>query len=159
MAEQEELTAFGRCEVLALRAPHIPPLHSLLIDHRHASARFMERDLRDYLQRQGNPLTEHDVAEYMNTLLGGTREQLESLVTARFPVPTSLTSGSDRPLGELTVALPTRPAAPSRVVSREEMPLESGQAVAAPLRPRWLLPVILTLAVILVIMLAVARWS
>ena len=130
------------------------------VDHRYPSARFMERDLREYLQRQGNPLTEHDVAEYMNTLLGGTREQLESLVTARFPVPTSLTSGSDRPLGELTVALPARPAAPSRAVSREEKsPRSPVLAVAAPLRPRWLLPVILTLAVILVIMLAVARWS
>ncbi|HEX7552815.1 MAG TPA: protein kinase [Geothrix sp.] len=129
------------------------------VDHRYPSARFMERDLRDYLQRQGNPLTEHDVAEYMNTLLGGTREQLQALVTARFPVPTSLTSGSDRPLGELTVALPARPAAPSRAVSREESPLEPMPAVAAPLRPRWLLPVILALAVMLVIMLAVARWS
>ncbi len=129
------------------------------VDHRYPSARFMERDLRDYLQRQGNPITDHDVAEYMNTLLGGSRDQLEALVTARFPVPTSLTSGANRQMGDLTVALPARPAPPPRVASTEEMPSSPVPAEAPPLRPRWLLPVILTLAVILVIMLAVAHGS
>jgi serine/threonine protein kinase len=132
------------------------------VDHRYPSARFMERDLRDYLQRQGNPITDHDVAEYMNTLLGGTRDQLEALITARFPVPTSLTSltsGSHRLIGDLTVALPPRPVAPSKVVASEDPPPEPAPEAAAPLRPRWLLPVILTLAVILVIMLAVAHGS
>jgi serine/threonine protein kinase len=129
------------------------------VDHRYPSARFMERDLRDYLQRQGNPITEHDVAEYMNTLLNGTRSQLEALVSARFPVPTSLTSGSHRLVGDLTVALPPRPTTPSRVVASEELPPEPVPEPAAPVRPRWLLPVILSLAVILVIMLIIARWS
>lgn len=137
------------------------------VDHRYPSARFMERDLRDYLQRQGNPITEHDVAEYMNTLLDGSRAQLEALVTARFPVSANLTNGSHRLMGDVTVAPPARPAAPSRPVP---MPMsvpvehpprfqEPAPALAIPVRPHWLLPVILSLAVILVIMLALARWS
>ncbi len=131
------------------------------VDHRYPSARFMERDLRDYLQRQGNPITDHDVAEYMNTLLGGTRDQLEALVIARFPVPTNLTSGSQRPVGDLTAPLPARLATPLRTLPTEKplQPLEPVLPPAVPARPRWLLPVILGLAVILVIMLAVARWS
>jgi hypothetical protein len=40
-----------------------------------------------------------------------------------------------------------------------ESPLVPTPDVIIPERPRWLLPVILTLAVILVIMLAVAGWS
>jgi serine/threonine protein kinase len=129
------------------------------VDHRYPSARFMERDLRDYLQRQGNPITEHDVAEYMNTLLNGTRGQLEALVTARFPVPTNLTSGSYRMVGDLTVALPPRPAAPSWGDASKESTPETAPETAAPVRPRWLLPVILALAVTLVIMLVIARGS
>jgi serine/threonine protein kinase len=135
------------------------------VDHRYPSARFMERDLRDYLQRQGNPITEHDVAEYMNTLLSGTRDQLEALVAAHFPVPANLTSGSYRQMGDLTVALPPRSSSPSnvafpsRVASTHGLPLKPAPELGAPQRPRWLLPVILALAVILVIMLALARWS
>ena len=130
----------------------------------------MERDLRDYLQRQGTPITEHDVAEYMNALLKGTREHLETLVSAKFPLPTSLATGSHRMLGEipaspqggvgdatssLTASLHT---SPSDLVTRVGSPLlvtDEGR----PTRPRWLLPVILTLAVILVMLLAVAVWS
>ena len=92
------------------------------VDHRYPSARFMERDLREYLQRQGTPITEHDVAEYMNTLLKGSRESLETLVSARFPIPASLTSGTHRMLGEFLG--PPLPLArdPSR---SQETPVES----------------------------------
>ena len=140
------------------------------VDHRYPSARFMERDLRDYLQRQGPPITEHDVAEYMNALLKGTREHLETLVSAKFPLPTSLATGSHRVLGEmspgsrgfvgdatntLTASLQT---SPSDLVTRVGSPLLATDE-ERPTRPRWLLPVILTLAVILVMMLVVAVWS
>jgi serine/threonine protein kinase len=131
------------------------------VDHRYPSARFMERDLREYLQRQGTTLTEHDVAEYMQALLGDSREVLEHLVATRFPTPISLASGVHPVLGsfvepeasgvreENTLALVPEPAPTSKP---EPVP-------ARPARPRWLLPLILTLAVILVIMLVVARWS
>jgi len=132
------------------------------VDHRYPSARFMERDLRDYLQRQGTPITEHDVAEYMNALLKGTRETLEHLVSARFPVPASLTSGIHRIPGDFT-GTGAATAAQHATLSRSETalgpPLVPVPDEIEPPRPRWLLPVILTLAVILVIMLAVAGWS
>lgn len=129
------------------------------VDHRYPSARFLERDLREYLQRQGTSITEHDVAEYMNALLRGSREHLESLVTARFPPPANLTSGTHRNLSEWTGGL-TAAQAP---VAAQETALGSppllDPAVSQAERPRWLLPVILALAVILVIMLVMAAWS
>jgi len=131
------------------------------VDHRYPSARFMERDLRDYLQRQGTPITEHDVAEYMNALLKGSREHLETLVAARFPAPTSLTSGTHRVLNERT-AMETAShhhGSMSGVETAAVASLPQVAGEAAPARPRWLLPVILTLAVILVIMLVMAGWS
>ncbi|MBK9796628.1 MAG: protein kinase [Holophagaceae bacterium] len=131
------------------------------VDHRYPSARFMERDLRDYLQRQGTPLTEHDVAEYMNALLKGTRETLEHLVSARFPAPASLTSGVHRiPSGDFTSsATASSHATSSKLETSTGTPLVPVPEDLATARPRWLLPVILALAVILVIMLAVAGWS
>jgi serine/threonine protein kinase len=135
------------------------------VDHRYPSARFMERDLRDYLQRLGTPLAEHDVAEYMHALLKGTRETLESLVTARFPVPTSQTgtfsSGTHRTLTDPTGSFTaTHRGATSGMETATEAPLPPPVTMeAAPARPRWLLPAILTLAVILVIMLIVAGRS
>ena len=141
------------------------------VDHRYPSARFMERDLRDYLQRQGNPITEHDVAEYMNTLLSGTREHLETLIAARFPVPANLTSGAHRlPSSSLSSGAHRIPGGLSGTATTHqglsplaetaEPPLLESVPETVPFeRPRWLLPVILALAVILVIMLAVAGWS
>jgi len=131
------------------------------VDHRYPSARFMERDLRDYLQRQGTPLTEHDVAEYMNALLKGTRETLEHLVAARFPAPASLTSGVHRiPSGDFTSsATASSHATSSKLETSTGEPLVPVPENLATARPPWLLPVILALAVILVIMLAVAGWS
>jgi len=130
------------------------------VDHRYPSARFMERDLRDYLQRQGTPITEHDVADYMNTLLRGSREQVESLMAARFPAPVSLTSGTHRVNRDLTN---TETAFHRRSTSGMETgvgsPLRPVPEEIRATRPRWLLPVILAMAVILIIMLAVAGWS
>ncbi len=131
------------------------------VDHRYPSARFMERDLRDYLQRQGTPLTEHDVAEYMNALLKGTRETLEHLVSARFPAPASLTSGVHRiPSGDFgSSATASSHGTSSKLETSTGAPLVPVPEDPPPARPPWLLPVILALAVILVIMLAVAGWS
>jgi serine/threonine protein kinase/CheY-like chemotaxis protein len=132
------------------------------VEHRYPSARFMERDLREYLQRQGIHITEHDVAEYMTALYKGSRENLEHLVSTRFPVPASHTSGVHRRLGEfLGPATHSGEFALQETALRpvpEEVPQEFLES-AEPPRPRWLLPVILALAVILVIMLAVAGRS
>ncbi|BDU69925.1 hypothetical protein GETHOR_20260 [Geothrix oryzae] len=131
------------------------------VDHRYPSARFMERDLRDYLQRLGTPIAEHDVAEYVNALLNGTRERLEHLVATQFPVPTSLTSGAYRSMGDHTGT--TAPYGRAPVTASEASPQEPAADLPEPpktvVRPRWLLPLILGLAVLLVVMLAIARWS
>ncbi|WLT30461.1 protein kinase [Geothrix sp. PMB-07] len=137
------------------------------VDHRYPSARFLERDLRDYLQRQGTPITEHDVADYMNTLLKGTQEQLETLISTKFPAATNLASGAHRVPMDLSPQASVDQAAntathrePSyfqdRAVTEGSVDLSLADK---PQRPRWLLPVILSLAVILVIMLILAAWS
>ncbi len=136
------------------------------VDHRYPSARFMERDLRDYLQRQGSPITEHDVAEYMQALLNGPKDRLETLVAERFPIPTNLTSGTHRMPGDLRVAgdltdttASAHRGSSSHLETGVGLPLPPESMAASAGRPGWLLPVILTLAVILVIMLVVAGWS
>lgn len=90
------------------------------VDRRYPSARFFERDLKLLLNRQGNEPTEHDVAEYANTLLKGTKAQLETLVTTHFqpkvavptplPVPTYLVPPALQGLEDqpTPVALPSR---------------------------------------------------
>ncbi|HJV48780.1 MAG TPA: protein kinase [Geothrix sp.] len=138
------------------------------VDHRYPSARFMERDLREYLQRQGTPITEHDVAEYVNTLLKGSRQQLEALITAKFPPPTTLVSGTHRVLqgnapsghsGGTSTVTAAHHATMSRLETVAERPAPPSPDLPKPARPRWLLPVILAMAVILIIMLIVATWS
>jgi serine/threonine protein kinase/CheY-like chemotaxis protein len=130
------------------------------VEHRYPSARFMERDLRDYLQRQGPPITEHDVAEYMNALLKGSRETLEHLVSTRFPAPANLSSGTHRLPSDFTgTATALRHDTSSRDHTATKPSSAPVPARHRPSRPRWLLPLILTLAVILVIVLAVAVWS
>ncbi len=55
------------------------------VDLRYASARLLERDLKALLAKQGYEPSEHDLAEYVNTLLKGTREESETLLARRFP--------------------------------------------------------------------------
>ena len=132
------------------------------VDHRYPSARFMERDLRDHLQRHGSPITEHDVAEYMQVLLGGTRESLEALVAARFPAPTSSVGLAPLPKPQTERnSPPTATSFPQGLPDLETLgaPPEPEAALLAPKRPRWLLPAILGLAVIVVIMLVIASRS
>lgn len=127
------------------------------VDHRYPSARFIERDLRDYLQRQVAPINEHDVAEYMSTLLRGSREEIETLVSTRFTLPARTAPGDfQRPAPE-----PAPPGAPEPGPRAEPEPSPESAPVPPvaeipPLRPRWLAPTILALAVLFVIMLVVA---
>ncbi len=123
------------------------------VDHRYPSARFMERDLREALGRQGRILTEHDVAEYLQALLGGSREVLRTFVATRFPAAPP------------AAALPP-PAllSPSRGTPVLLLEPEPPAAEPAPLpppdqRPRWLLPVILALAAALIAVLTLAGGS
>ena len=125
------------------------------VDHRYPSARFMERDLRDYLQRLATPLTEHDVADYLQALLNGTRADLQTLISQRFPVPAELVSGGHHTVGESSSAQAVLPrTGPLSAEPEAALPPQ----VSPPLRPRWLLPVILALGVLLAVLLVVARW-
>jgi len=117
------------------------------VDQRYPSARLMERDLKALLVRHGNEPTDHDVAEYVNTLLKGTKEQLEHLLaehfSARPPAPDSHTT-----------SIPTVPSKsledpPTRVDVKKAMsvaiplpPPEIGEQANAKRRP-WLVPIIL----------------
>ena len=130
------------------------------VDHRYPSARFMERDLRDYLQRQGAPPAEHDVAEYVNALLNGTPGDLETLVSVRFPMPTSPTGSAYRVTGDRTGPVTSTARLSGTAMEMPSEPEEDLQPpVGATPRPRWLLPLILGLAILLVALLAIARWS
>ncbi len=126
------------------------------VDHRYPSARFLERDLRDYLQRLGTPLTEHDVADYLQVLLNGTREELQTLVSERFPVPSDPASGGHRTAVEGSGAQAVL-ARSGTLPQVPEAALLSSAKIR--LRPRWLLPLILALGVLLAVLLVVARWS
>jgi hypothetical protein len=117
----------------------------------------MERDLRDFLQRQGTPLTEHDVAEYMEALLVGPKERLEALLAARFPQVASLTSGSYRVPAGRSGETTTLRMGPGTLPGLEHLPEES--PVNPRPRPRWLLPAILALTVLLVVLIWVAARS
>ena len=100
------------------------------------------------------------MAEYVNALLKGSKENLETLVTARFQVPAGLTNGIHRVASVFkgtTAAF--RQGSSSYLETPVEPPGVQIPAEVRPSRPRWLLPVILALAMILVIMLVVAGWS
>jgi len=90
------------------------------VDRRYPSARFFERDLKLLLNRNGNEPTEHDVAEYANTLLKGTKAQLETLVTTHFQPKVAVPSPLPPPAYLLPPSLqgledqPTPIALPSR---------------------------------------------
>jgi serine/threonine protein kinase/CheY-like chemotaxis protein len=128
------------------------------VDHRYPSARFMERDLRDFLQRQGTPIIEHDVAEYMEALLVGPKERLEQLLASRFPQVTSLSSGSYRvPAGRSGETTTTARVRPGTLTGLEPPP--EGPIAAPRPRPRWLLPVILVLTVLLAALIWIAARS
>ena len=127
------------------------------VDHRYPSARFMERDLRDFLQRQGAPITEHDVAEYMDALLMGPKDRLEVLLAARFPQVASLTSGSYRMAGGKSGETTTMRMHPGTLPGLAGAPEEAPAVPRS--RPRWLLPAILALTVLVVVLLWIAARS
>lgn len=111
------------------------------VDQRYPSARFLERDLKALLGRTGNEPVEHDVAEYVNTLLKGTKEQVESLVSARFPLPPRRLDPEPRALPAVPKLEDVSvPAVPRATVS-EPIPLPP-QEIGVEESPahRWLLP-------------------
>jgi hypothetical protein len=131
------------------------------VEQRYASARLLERDLRDLLGHQGGEPTEHDVAEYENALLRGTKEQVEQIMGLRFkcqgrpqPLPAPPQSAA-RMMDDLpTAAEVRRPRAPQ--ISQVPLPkLELGGSS----RPLWVLPVVIFLAALVAVLIWVATHS
>jgi serine/threonine protein kinase len=130
------------------------------VDRRYASARMLERDLKALLAKHGYEPSEHDLAEYVNTLLKGTREESESLLSTRFapPLP-ELTSAT---LPESRVQAPPVPAANAMedppTLSRSEpgprIPAPPAPAPGAPVRRRQVRPWLLAAFGILAILAA-----
>lgn len=131
------------------------------VDQRYPSARFLERDLKALLVRGGNEPVEHDIAEYVNTLLKGTKEQVETLVSTHFPIPVRR-PGSEPRSG--IAAPPSRPEdiptavalphAPPELLPLPPSDLEMQEAASH----RWLLPTAaLVLAVVAILLWLVAR--
>ena len=124
------------------------------VDQRYGSARLMERDLKSLLVRHGNEPTDHEVAEYVNTLLKGTKEQLDVLLATHFaikaPMPAPETTPSavsipkieDQPTTVDVKKTPTKAAPPPEIRSRDRREL-----------PRWLLPLLLCVALALLLVL------
>lgn len=124
------------------------------VERRYPSARFLERDLKSYLGRLANDPSEHEVAEYVNTLLKGTQEQLEELVASHWPAQ------PPRP-GKETAAAPAvlvsedPPTAAVKVAPvRPPMDLRPPEAVLdRPRRVGWVMPAVVIIIIILAIVL------
>ncbi len=148
------------------------------VDQRYHSARLMERDLKSLLVQHKNEPTDHDVAEYVNTLLKGTKEQLETLLAAHFAVPqtshileapTAMTPPPPIKAEDLPTTIETKkPVAITQAVSNPRAvfsptppkPVTSPKQVPAKKRvkrelPPWILTVLLSIALVIALILGV----
>jgi serine/threonine protein kinase/CheY-like chemotaxis protein len=125
------------------------------VDLRYASARLLERDLKSLLVRHGNEPNEHDVAEYVNTVLKGTRDEVVGLLASRYgPPASSLPPAADASrvsmvqpeAAPLPVPNPSEPAFP-RVAPE---PADSWPPEPAG-NPRWLMPALVALVLVMVL--------
>ena len=124
------------------------------VDQRYGSARLMERDLKSLLVRHGNEPTDHDVAEYVNTLLKGTKEQLDVLLATRFavkpPKPEPLPSIVSSPRIEDPPTTVEMKKAPFKSDPPPEIRRKSRREL-----PHWLLPFLL---IVILAGLLVVSW-
>jgi serine/threonine protein kinase len=123
------------------------------VDQRYASARLMERDLKSLLVRHANEPTDHEVAEYVNTLLRGTREQLDAMLAEHFaakPVRPRPEPGAAITAIHKIEDPPTRIEPPPPAQARPVAPPETRPPSRREL-PRWLLPALLSLALFLLL--------
>ncbi len=124
------------------------------VDQRYPSARFLERDLKALLGRTGNEPVEHDVAEYVNTLLKGTKEQVESLVSARFPPPPRRLEAEPRALPPMPKPDEAPMSPGPRVTLPEPVPLPPHEIeMDASAGRRWLLPTVALILAVAAILL------
>ena len=117
------------------------------VEQRYTSARFLERDLKALLVKNGNEPTEHDMAEYVNTLLKGTRDDLIQLLSAQYVMPAlrPLEQAPPPPVPEDTPTIfSLREPLSATLVPPDQTIVPSGHAA-------WLIP-----ALVVVVALAIA---
>jgi len=115
------------------------------VDHRYVSARFLERDLKNLLVKTSSEPTEHDLAEYVNMVLKGSRGELEELLRHRYPAVQPPPSAQPRPPQPQPQIQPRPvPPQPQRVRPPEPMPMPPAP-VGHPQQPLWLIPVLIAL--------------
>jgi serine/threonine protein kinase len=112
------------------------------VDQRYGSARLMERDLKSLLVRHGNEPTDHEVAEYVNTLLKGTKEQLETLLSTHFAIKPPKVESVPAPVVNPKVEDPPTTVEFKKTASQAAPPPEMRKEATHEL-PRWLLPLLL----------------
>ena len=121
------------------------------VEQRYASARLLERDLRDLLMKRGHLPAEHDIAEYLEAVLAGPKERVEEVVRSRFSPPAPVPPPPPPPAPALDTAptlhgktMPAMPAPlpPPPPQSALEPPSREG---AAKHLPGWALPLVLAL--------------
>ena len=125
------------------------------VDQRYPSARFLERDLKALLVRSGNEPVEHDIAEYVNTLLRGTKEQVESLVATQFPLPPRRQDPEPRSGIHAILRTDEIPTTVERPVASEPLPLPPQDlGMNEPGSRRWMLPA----AALILAVAAIVLW-
>lgn len=133
------------------------------VEMRYPSARFLERDLKDLLVRQSSEPTDHDIAEYVNALLKGTKEQVEEVMAARFAVR-AMVSGTQKaigtPSGEMARAkLEDQPTTTAMVKkpgpARIPIPLPEMDSMESERSP-WVMRTIILLLIIIPILIWIA---
>ncbi len=132
------------------------------VEQRYASARLLERDLRDLLMKRGHIPAEHDIAEYLEAVLMGPKDRLEEVVRSRFPLPSALpppppVSSPSMASMDTTPTLhgrampppPPLPPPPQSALERPRMDAGASQNL-----PGWALPLVLAI----IIGLALLAW-
>ncbi|MFN8012153.1 MAG: serine/threonine-protein kinase [Holophagaceae bacterium] len=133
------------------------------VETRYSSARLVERDLKDWMKKHGGEPTEHEVAEYVQALMRGTKEEVEEVLAAKFHtvVKASTPALPPPPPAEdvATTAKPLPPPTPEAQPKGPQVPLPEITLSGVTSRPKWIVPAILLLlgVVAVLIFLAVAQ--
>jgi serine/threonine protein kinase len=118
------------------------------VDQRYGSARLMERDLKSLLVKHGNEPTDHEVAEYVNTLLKGTKQELDLLLSTHFAIKQPKAEPAPVPQVRPKLEDPPTAVEMKKTLTTPVQPPETRKAPGREL-PRWLLPILLCIALAL----------
>ena len=135
------------------------------VEQRYASARLLERDLRDLLMKRGHIPAEHDIAEYLEAVLMGPKARVDEVVQLRFPKPIS-TASLPPPSAPHRAADPEStlhgrvavPSGPSPVFADQERPVFDREAPKMEGGPRNLPGWALGLVLAAIVGLALLAW-